>query len=54
MNCDCNGCGGYAAWKAEQKRIEDERRPENVRRFEAWLAMTPEQRDALKVKEGAK
>lgn len=27
MQCDCNGCGGYLRWKAE-----------NQMRFEAWLA----------------
>lgn len=41
MKCDCNGCGGYAEYKARQKA-------EAQARFEAWLAMTPAEREALK------
>jgi hypothetical protein len=54
MRCPCNGCDGHGAWKAEQKRIEAERLAENTKRFDEWRAMTPEQRAALKVKQGAR
>lgn len=44
----CTGCGGYAAWKAEQERIAAERLAESKARFEQWLAMTPAEREAWK------
>ena len=34
MQCDCAGCGGHGAYKAEQARLLAERTKE----FDAWLA----------------
>lgn len=34
MRCPCNGCGGYAEWKAREAL----RLRENTIRFEVWLA----------------
>ena len=41
--CMCGGCGGYAEHKAQQQAEQAARNA----RFEQWLRMTPEQKEAF-------